>query len=44
MSKSKFNEHQIIGPLKPAEQGVSVKDICRELGVNVDTFYTPATH
>ena len=39
MRKSKFNEHQIIGTLKRAEQGVAVKDICRELGVSVATFY-----
>ena len=39
MRKSKFSEHQIIGALKRAEQGVAVKDICRELGVSVATFY-----
>ena len=39
MRKSKFNEHQIIGALKRAEQGVAVEDICRELGVSVATFY-----
>lgn len=39
MRKSKFSEHQIIGALKRAEQGVAVKDICRELGVSVAAFY-----
>ena len=39
MRKSKFSEHQIIGALKRAEQGVAVKDICRELGVSNATFY-----
>ena len=39
MRKSKFSEHQIIGALKRAEQGVEVKDICRELGVSSATFY-----
>ena len=39
MRKSKFSEHQIIGALKRAEQGVAVKDICRELGVSSATFY-----
>ena len=39
MRKSKFSEHQIIGALKRAEQGVAVKDICRELGVSSARFY-----
>jgi putative transposase len=39
MRKSKFSEHQIISALKRAEQGVAVKDICRELGVSSATFY-----
>ena len=39
MRKSRFSEHQIIGALKRTEQGVPVKDICRELGVSSATFY-----
>ena len=39
MRKSKYSEEQIIGTLKRAEQGVSVKDICRELGISSATFY-----
>ena len=39
MRKSRYSEHQIVGALKRAEQGVAVKDICRELGVSVATFY-----
>ncbi len=39
MRKSKFSEHQIIGALKRSEQGVAVKDICREMGVSSATFY-----
>ena len=39
MRKSKFSEHQIIGALKRSEQGVTVKDICREMGVSSATFY-----
>ena len=39
MRKSKFNEHQIFGALKRVEQGVSVKNICREPGVSFTTFY-----
>jgi len=39
MRKSRFSEHQIVGALKQAEQGVAVKEICRELGVSSATFY-----
>lgn len=39
MRKSKYSEHQIIAALKQAENGVAVKDICRELGISSGTFY-----
>lgn len=39
MRKSKYSEEQIIVSLKRAEQGVAVKDICRELGISSATFY-----
>ena len=39
MRKSKYSEEQNIGALKRAEQGVAVKDICRELGISNATFY-----
>ncbi len=39
MRKSKYSEHQIVGALKRAEAGVLVRDICRDLGVSVATFY-----
>ena len=39
MRKSKYSEHQIVGALKRAEAGVSVKDICRDLGISAATFY-----
>lgn len=39
MRKSKFSEHQIFGAVKRAEEGVPVKDICRELGISSATFY-----
>ena len=39
MRKSRFSEHQIVAALKRAESGVSVKDVCRELGVSPATFY-----
>ena len=39
MRKSKFTEQQIIGAIKQAEAGVSVQEICRELGIVRATFY-----
>ena len=39
MRKSNYSEEQIIGARKRAEQGVSVKDICRELGISSATLY-----
>jgi putative transposase len=39
MRKSKFSEHQIVGTVMRAEEGVPVKDICRELGISSSTFY-----
>ena len=35
MRKSRFSEEQIIGILKRVEQGQSVAEICREVGVSV---------
>ena len=39
MKKSRFTETQIVASLKEYEAGKSVSDICRELGVNKQTFY-----
>ena len=39
MKKSRFTETQIVAALKEYEAGKSVADICRELGVNKQTFY-----
>ena len=39
MRKSKYSDEPIIRALKRAEQGVAVKDICRELGISNGTFY-----
>lgn len=39
MRKSKFSEHQIVGAVTRAEEGVPVKDICRDLGISSATFY-----
>jgi putative transposase len=34
-----FTEEQIVAPLRRAESGVSVADVCRETGVTEMTFY-----
>ncbi len=39
MKKSKFTESQIVSALKEYEAGKKVPDICRELGINQQTFY-----
>jgi putative transposase len=39
MKKSRFTETQIVNALKEYEAGKSVADICRDLGVNKQTFY-----
>lgn len=39
MKTSKFSESQIINALKENQQGRSVGDITRELGVDKSTFY-----
>jgi len=39
MKKSKFTESQIIKALKENEQGRSVGDLSRELGIDKSTFY-----
>ena len=37
--KRKLSESQIVAAIKKQENGVAVKDICRELGVSEATFY-----
>ena len=39
MKRSKFSDSQIIDAVKRAESGISVLDICCELGVSSATFY-----
>ena len=39
MRNSKFNESQIIKALKENQQGITVGDISRELGIDKSTFY-----
>ena len=37
--KRKLTEGQIVAAIKKQENGMSVKDICRELGISDATFY-----
>jgi len=39
MKKSRFSEEQIVGFLRQAEQGLSVKELCRSCGFSEATFY-----
>ena len=39
MKRSKYSESQIVGILKEADAGTSVKDICRKHGIADGTFY-----
>lgn len=40
MSRKHFSEEQIIYALKQAENGKPVRDVCRELGMSEQSFYT----
>jgi putative transposase len=37
--KKRFTEGQIVAAIKKQEAGISVKDICREIGISEATFY-----
>jgi putative transposase len=39
MSRKRFSEEQIIYALKQAENGRSVREVCRDLGVSEQSFY-----
>ena len=39
MKKARFTESQIVASIQKQEAGVSVKDICRDLGISEPTFY-----
>lgn len=40
MKKSRFSESQIISILNKQEQGLKIRDICREHGISDATFDT----
>ena len=37
--KKRYSEEQIIGLLKRHERGEKVRELCRELGISMQTFY-----
>lgn len=39
MKKSRFSETQIVSILKQADAGLAIKDICRQAGISVPTYY-----
>ncbi len=39
MKRSKYSESQIVGILKEADAGVTVKEICRKYGISDATHY-----
>jgi putative transposase len=39
MKKSRFTETQIVSALKQADAGLAVKDLCRQAGISVATYY-----
>jgi putative transposase len=39
MKKARFTESQIVAAIKKQEGGISVREVCRELGISEATFY-----
>lgn len=39
MKKSRFTEEQIIKVLKQAESGTPTKEVCRQHGISIGTFF-----
>jgi putative transposase len=40
MKRIRFTEEQIIDALKQVDGGVAVKELCRNLGISEQTYYT----
>jgi len=40
MKRKRFTEEQIIGALNEAENGLKLKDLCRQHGIAMGTYYT----
>lgn len=40
MKRVRFTEEQIVGALKQVDGGQPVKDLCRDLGISEQTYYT----
>ena len=40
MKRSKFSEEQTVYALRQAESGTPIGDVCRQLGIAEQTFYT----
>jgi len=40
MRKSRYTEEQIAYALRKAEQGTPAAELCREMGISEQTFYT----
>lgn len=39
MKKSRFSESQIVSILKQADAGMAAKDVCRQAGISLATYY-----
>lgn len=39
MKKSRFSESQIVSILKQADAGMPAKDVCRQAGISLATYY-----
>ena len=40
MKSSKFSETQIVTILKQADAGMPIKEVCRQAGISIATYYT----